>query len=148
MSGVVWEGGADAGCGAMGEADEGDGEVAEGGHDLGGVAGAELVVVLGEDDITDPVEGLDVPVALEPGQDLFRMGLIAGEATDQVDRFTVVHRGAGAARATPAAVDLDDQFRSGEGDPCWPRGDLDTKLVVAMGVLNSCVILFIKSVLI
>ena len=72
-------------------------------------------MVLGEDDVTDPVEGLDVPVALEPGQDLFRVGLIVGKATDEVDRFTVVHRGAGAATATPAAVDLDDQWSAGEG---------------------------------
>lgn len=51
------------------------------GHDPGGVAGAELAVFFDKDDVSDPVEGLYGPVALEPGQDLFRVGLMAGELT-------------------------------------------------------------------
>ena len=39
-------GGGDGGCGAVGQADEADGEVAQGGHDLGSVAGAQLVAVI------------------------------------------------------------------------------------------------------
>ena len=43
------------------------GQVAQGGHDLGAVAGAQLVAVLIEDDVTDPVEPvLDCPVPAYP----------------------------------------------------------------------------------
>ncbi|RRD02871.1 hypothetical protein EII34_15545 [Arachnia propionica] len=51
---MVSEVGGDAGGGAVEEADEVDGEVAEAGHDLGAVTGAGLVVVFVEDDISDP----------------------------------------------------------------------------------------------
>ena len=49
-------GGGDGGCGAVEESDEADGEVAQGGHDLGSVGGAQLVAVLARDDVAHPVE--------------------------------------------------------------------------------------------
>jgi len=56
------------------------GQVAQGGHDLGAVAGAQLVAVLIEDDVTDPVEPvLDSPVPLDPGGNLLRLGLFHGQ---------------------------------------------------------------------
>ena len=56
------------------------GQVAQGGHDLGAVAGAQLVAVLIEDDGTDPVEPvLDSPVPLDPGGNLLGLGLFHGQ---------------------------------------------------------------------
>ena len=51
-------GGGDGGSGSVGQADEADGEVAQGGHDLGAVGGAQLVAVLVEDDVSHPVEAV------------------------------------------------------------------------------------------
>ena len=73
-------GGGDSGLGAVGQADEADGQVAQGGHDLGAVAGAQLVAVLIEDDVTDPVEPvLDSPVPLDPGGNLLGLGMLHGQ---------------------------------------------------------------------
>ena len=56
------------------------GQVAQGGHDLGAVAGAQLVAVFIKDDIADPVElVLDSPVPLDPGGNLLRLGLLHGQ---------------------------------------------------------------------
>ena len=56
------------------------GQVAQGGHDLGAVTGAQLVAVLIEDDVSDPVEPvLDSPVPLDPGGNLLRLGLLHGQ---------------------------------------------------------------------
>ena len=60
----------------MEEADEADGQVTQGGHDLWAVAGAQLVAVLIEDDVPDPVETvLDSPVPLDPGRDGLGLGV-------------------------------------------------------------------------
>ena len=60
----------------MEESDEADGQVTQGGHDLWAVAGAQLVVVLIEDHVPDPVKSvLDSPVPLEPGRDDLGLGI-------------------------------------------------------------------------
>lgn len=43
-----------------------DGQVAQGGHDLGAVCGADLGGVLAVGDVADVVQGFDVPVAADP----------------------------------------------------------------------------------
>ena len=56
------------------------GQVAQGGHDLGAVAGAQLVAVRVEDDVSDPVELLlDSPVPLDPDGNLLGLGLFHGQ---------------------------------------------------------------------
>ena len=56
------------------------GQVAQGGHDLWAVAGAQLVAVRVEDDVSDPVEPvLDSPVPLDPGGNLLGLGLFHGQ---------------------------------------------------------------------
>ena len=63
----------------MEESDEADGQVTQGGHDLWAVAGAQLVAVLIEDHVPDPVKSvLDSPVPLDPGGNLFGLGLSHG----------------------------------------------------------------------
>jgi hypothetical protein len=52
----VAAGGGDVGC--SGEPVEAEGEVAQGGHDGGAGPGADLGVVLGEDDVADPVQAV------------------------------------------------------------------------------------------
>ena len=54
----------------MEESDEADGEVAQGGHDLGSVAGAQLVAVLVEDDVAHPVEPV-LYLPMSPDPDLY-----------------------------------------------------------------------------
>ena len=56
------------------------GQVAQGSHDLGAVAGAQLVAVLIEDDVMDQVEPvLDSPVPLDPDGNLLGLGLFHGQ---------------------------------------------------------------------
>lgn len=54
---MVSETSGDACVGVVGESDEADREVAEGGHDLWGVAGVEVVTVFVVGDVSDPMEG-------------------------------------------------------------------------------------------
>ena len=62
------------------------GQVPQGGHDLWSVAGAQLVAVLVEDDVSDPVEAvLNAPMSAGPGRDLLGPGLVHGKRADQVD---------------------------------------------------------------
>ena len=64
----------------MDQADEADGQVAQGGHDLGAVTGAQLVAVRVEDHVPDPVEAvLDSPVPADLGGDLLGLGLLHGQ---------------------------------------------------------------------
>ena len=52
------------------------GQVTQGGHDLWAVAGAQLVAVLIEDHVPDPVKSvLDSPVPLDPGRDDLGLGI-------------------------------------------------------------------------
>ena len=55
VPGVVTGGGGDAG--GSGEFDDRDGEVADGGHDLGPVAGTDLGVVFAVGDVADVLQG-------------------------------------------------------------------------------------------
>ena len=54
LAGMVAQGGGDAGF--PGQAEGCDGEVAQAGHDAGGVAGADLGAVLAVGDVADPVQ--------------------------------------------------------------------------------------------
>lgn len=72
----------------MDQADEADGQVAQGGHDLGAVSGAQLVAVLIEDHVPDPVEPvLDSLVPLDPGRNLLGLSLLHRQRADQVDHL-------------------------------------------------------------
>jgi hypothetical protein len=57
-------------CGA-GQPVAADGEVAQGGHVGGPVAGADLGQVLAEGDVADPVQCLDLPVPADDVGDQF-----------------------------------------------------------------------------
>ena len=107
----------------MGQADEADGEVAQGGHDLGSVAGAQLVAVLARDDVAHPVEAvLHGPVAPGPGGDGLGPGVGHGKGADQVG-----HLG-GPPPAAAALVDgsgaADPHYLGGAGE-VDPGGGLD-----------------------
>jgi hypothetical protein len=81
---VVAAGGCDAGVPSQPE--DGDGQVAQGGHDLGPVAGASLGGVFAVGDVADVVQGLDLPVAADPSGELGGGGLGDLQAGDGVDR--------------------------------------------------------------
>ena len=107
----------------MEESDEADGEVAQGGHDLGSVAGAQLVAVLVEDDVSDPVEAvLDGPMPSGPGGDQFGRGVGHGEGADQVGHLGGRPPAAAALVDGSGAADPDHLGGAGEVDP---RGGLD-----------------------
>lgn len=56
--------------GDAGQAERGDGEVADGGYDLGAGSGADLGSLLVVGDVSDPVDlVLDVPVTADPARD-------------------------------------------------------------------------------
>ena len=77
----------------MEESDEADGQVAQGGRDLWAVAGAQLVAVLIEDHVSDPVKSvLDSPVPLDPGRDDLGPGIGHRQGADQVDHLNMVRR--------------------------------------------------------
>ena len=60
-------------------------EVAQGGHDLGSAAGADLGGVFAVADVADVVQRLDLPVAADPGGELGGGGLVGVQAGDGVD---------------------------------------------------------------
>jgi hypothetical protein len=62
-----------------------DGQVSEGGHGLGAVAGPDLGGVFGVGDVADVVQGFDLPVAADPGGELGGVSLAGGQAGDGVD---------------------------------------------------------------
>lgn len=83
VPGVVPAGGCDAGM--PGHFQDPDGEVAQGGHDLGSVAGADLRGVFAVADIADVVQRLDLPVTADPGGEPGRGCLAGVQADDGVD---------------------------------------------------------------
>src|SRR3954449_4527959 len=96
-------GGGDVGLAA--EPDDVDGGVAQGGHDLGAVAGAHAGVVLTLGDVADPVEAvLDRPVGADPAGQQPWVGIAVAQRGDRVDGF---HRGLGPAGPVAPADDLD-----------------------------------------
>jgi hypothetical protein len=76
-------GGGDAGV--PGRFQDADGQVAQGGHDLGSAAGADLGGVFAVADVAEVVQGLDLPVAAEPGGELGGGCLVGVQAGDGVD---------------------------------------------------------------
>ncbi len=76
-------GGRDAGV--PGHFEDSDGEVAQGRHDLGSVAGAGLGGVFAVGDIADVVQRLDLPVTAYPSGELGVGGLGGGQAGNGVD---------------------------------------------------------------
>src|SRR5674476_604678 len=79
------------GCGdvsGLGQAQDGDREVAQAGHDAGAVAGADLGQVLAERHVADPMESvLDGPVTAQRGGELVRTGLGRAQRGDRIDRL-------------------------------------------------------------
>ena len=112
--------------GSVGQAYEADGGVAQGGHDVGSVAGAQLVAVLIEGDVPHPVQAvLDAPVALDPGGDLVGLGGQHGQGADQVHHLTGLPASpltVGPGARTPHLQDLGDV---GEVDPGRDLGGAD-----------------------
>lgn len=69
-------------------AQQADGKVAQGGHDLSAFSFADAAAVLIEGDITDPVDFvLNRPVATVEGEQLLWTGLLCRQAGDAVDEF-------------------------------------------------------------
>jgi hypothetical protein len=62
--------------GGAGATDEGVGEVADGGHNLRGVARAQGGAVLTEGDVAHPVAALNGPMATGEGEQTARVGLL------------------------------------------------------------------------
>jgi hypothetical protein len=82
VPGVVPGGGCDVGV--AGHFHDPDGEVAQGGHDLGAVSGADLGGVLAVGHVADVVQGFDAPVAADPPGEVGGAGLGDGQAGDPV----------------------------------------------------------------
>ena len=107
-----------AGVVGAGEADEADGGVPECGHGSGGGGCGQLVAVLVEGDVADPVEAvLYSPVALDPGCYVIGRGGDHVQGADGVDglggAFVACVLGPGGA----GAPDLEDLGGVGEVDP-------------------------------
>jgi hypothetical protein len=112
-------GGSDVGC--PGESMHADGEVAHGRHDGGPVAGADLAVVLGEDDVADPMQPvLDVPVPADYLGELVGADVVEAQVGDRVDGLGVPPSGAS---RSAAAGELDRQAGMRESDPGADRGE-------------------------
>jgi hypothetical protein len=96
------------GCGdvsGLGQAQDGDREVAQAGHDAGAVAGEDLGQVLAERHAADPRESvLDGSVTAQRVGELGRTGLGRAQRGDRIDRLGGPSR---AVQAPPATDDLD-----------------------------------------
>src|SRR4051812_23886434 len=109
--------------GDTGGAECADGGVAQGGHDLGSGAGADLGAVLVVGDVPHVVDlVLDVPVAADPGGELGGFGLVQVQAGDGID-------GLGGEplrliQAAPATADLQRLRGVREPDPGGDGEDL------------------------
>src|SRR5262249_39338403 len=82
VPGVVAGGGCDVGVAS--HFHDPDGEVAQGGHDLGTVSGADLGGVLAVGDVADVVQGLDAPMSADPPGEVGGAGLGDGQAGDPI----------------------------------------------------------------
>ena len=80
-------GGCDVGCAR--DAEKADGEIAEGGHDLGTASFPDLGPVLVKGHVPDPMHFvLNGPVPSDPVEDLLGIGLVLGGAGDPVGDFS------------------------------------------------------------
>lgn len=88
MAAEMTAGGSDVGC--AGESVQAGGEIAQSGH-LGGTGpGADLGVVLGEDDVSDPVQPvLDGPVPADRFGGAIGANLTPGQVGDRIDGLGV-----------------------------------------------------------
>lgn len=101
------------------EAEDAANEVAQGGHERGGVVAADLAGVLGEGDVFGPVDGvLDDPVAACPGSDLGSSGLLSFKIGDGVDSLSGPLLRTDPAPLTAGADDLADvrEVQAVDGD--------------------------------
>ena len=125
--------------GPAGQTEQADGGVAQGCHDVGCVAGADLGAVFVVGDVADPVESvLDAPVALDPGgQGRWRGGGVVGGG-DDVDDLDTLGTVLG-----DGAAELGDLGGAGEGDPDWGVDDFDgaggSAAVFALGGCDSLI---------
>ena len=87
-------------------ADEGEGEIAAGGHDLGGRAATQAGAILAKGHVTQPVAALNAPVAANEREQAVRVGVAGGEAGDEIDGFR--RRLLGRAGGTDEAGNLGD----------------------------------------
>ena len=109
--------GATAGRGDVvvaGEPVAADGEVAQGGHDCGAPAGADLGQVFSEGDVADPVQRLDLPVPAYRLGDQISPCLTPAQAGDGIDRLRAP---AGRADRSAASLDLDGKAGVRKPDP-------------------------------
>src|SRR5262249_48476624 len=121
VAGVVAAGGGDAGVSLWLE--DSDCQVAQGGHDLGAVAGADLGGVFAVGDVADVVEGFDAPVAAHPSGDLGGGSLVGAQAGAGVTGFGGPSLVPG--QRSSAASDLDGLGGVREGDPGGHSGELE-----------------------
>ena len=115
------EGGGDAGV--AGQAQDGDGEVSQGGHDPWRAGGADLGAVFVVVQVADPVQAVfDQPVAADDGGEFGGAGLGGGQRRDREDGLTgpILLPG-----QLAAADELEGLGGVGEGQPGGHGGDLE-----------------------
>jgi thioesterase domain-containing protein len=78
---VLPEGGDFVGAGT---ADEGESEIAAGGHDLGGRTAAQVGAILAEGQVAQPVTTLDAPVPAYKREQAVRVRVAGGEAGNEI----------------------------------------------------------------
>lgn len=99
---ILWSG--------AGQTDEADGEVAQGGQDLGSEALAHAAAILVEGDVADPVQAVfDAPVAAVELDEALGGGLLWGQAGDEIGPL-----GGGTAFSVDGALDAGDLGEVGE----------------------------------
>ena len=86
MNGAAPQGGSDVGFASQTE--QADGQIAQGGHDLGCGAGAYLGAILIKGDVSNPVDPvLDAPVSTPEGKEPFGVGFFGRQAGDSVGQL-------------------------------------------------------------
>src|SRR6266508_432216 len=118
--------------------EDADGEVAQAGHGVWGVAGADLGGVLGEGGVADVVQRLDAPVASDPVGQAGGVGLGGGEVGDRVDRHGSP---AAAAQGADPAGDADGlggvgEVQAGDGGGL-EAADLGAAVAAVAGVVGD-----------
>jgi len=100
---MLTEGGDLRGAGAP---NEGEGEIAAGGHDLRSRTAAQGGAILAKGHVAQPVATLDAPVAADEREQAVGVGVAGREAGDQIDGFR--RRLRGRAHGADEAGDLGD----------------------------------------